>query len=166
MEAISQRNLPELNSAVLMVEAIHFMPGDLGPRTLGIGHPWDRAPLGLRTLRTAYIWDRVHLESGTLGTACTWDRASFGSRILGMAREGQLSDKITCKRKLQNYTTSPSSWLRRFISCPGHWNEVRGLDVRHHNLLKEIVKIVEHRRSYDGRDDLFHDWGLGTDREC
>lgn len=62
MEAICQRNLPELNIAVLMVKAIYFMPGDLGSRTHRTVSPWDRVPFGS-------TWDRVPLGLSTLRMA-------------------------------------------------------------------------------------------------
>lgn len=89
MEAICQRNLPGLNIAVPMVEAIYFMPGtwdcvpiERGP--LGITYPWEH--LGSRTLGIEHPWDPQHLGSSTLGIAHPpWDTVHLGSRTLGIA---------------------------------------------------------------------------------
>lgn len=173
MEAICQRNLPELNIAVLMVKAIYFMPGDLGSRTLRIAYPSNGVPLGSRTLGSTC--DRVHLGSSTLRMAYpSYGVVSLGSRPLGMAypwdgmpfewypldgvplewhtypwdgERGPVVRQEYLLKKLTKYVTSPSSWRSRSISYPGPWNGVRGPDVRQHYLLKRLVKIPEHRCS-------------------
>lgn len=167
MEAICQRNLPELNIAVLMVKAIYFMPGDLGSRTLRIAYPSNGVPLGSRTLGST--WDRVPLGSRTLrrrplGMAYPWDGVPLGWHALRMVypldgvplewhtypwdgERGPVVRQEYLLKKLAKYITSPSSWRSRSISYPGPWNGVRGPDVRQHYLLKRLVKIPEHRCS-------------------
>lgn len=109
METICQRNLPELNIAVLVVKAIYFMPGDLGSRTLRIACPSNGVPLGSRTLGST--WDRVHLGSSTLRMAYpSYGVVSLGSRTLGIAYPSTASP----------WDGVPLGWRALGMACPSN----------------------------------------------